>query len=403
MNQLYRPDTQGHRIGFWVTAGAFLVSMAFSTIPTPLYTMYQAVDGFPTWIITVIFGAYAVGVMASLYFAGHVSDWLGRRPVMLVSIALEILSDLVFLGWPSTFGLVVARLLNGLGVGLLTATATAHLAELRSVSHPGRATSLPSLVATAVNMGGLALGPLVSGALAQFVDRPLVVPYVVFLVLLIVSGALVATVPETVLRPSKLPAYRPQKLVVVQADRGAFFAASAGAFAAFAILGMFTSLSPVFLAKNLHETSRLVAGIVTFAVFGAGTLAQVVLSGLKLRTQLLIGLGAIATGLVAVTGAVLVVSEPIFLVGGVLAGVGLGLMFRTSIQMAAQVAPPAIRGGVMALVFLVAFAGLTVPVLGLGIALQFVSSQVALTVFASLILVVSLWSGSKLFQRLGAA
>jgi len=230
----------------------------------------------------------------------------------------------------------------------------------------------------------------------------LVVPYVVFLVLLIVSGALVAMVPETVRRPAKLPTYRPQKLAVVQGDRGMFSAASAGAFAAFAILGMFTSLAPVFLAHDLHESSRLVAGAVTFAVFGAGTLAQVLLSGLRLRTQLLIGLVAITGGLAAVTVGVWRVSESFFLEGGVAAGVGLGLMFRTSIQMAAHVAPPAIRGGVMALVFLVAFAGLTVPVLGLGISLQFVSSQVALSVFASLILAISLGSGALMVKRLGS-
>ena len=295
---------------------------------------------------------------------------------------------------------MVARFLNGLGIGLLTATATAHLVELRAVSHPHKNSSIPSLVATVVNMGGLALGPLVSGALAQFVALPLVVPYAVFLVLLVASFLLVALVPETVTRPETVPAYRPQKLAVVPTHRGTFFSAAAGAFGAFAILGMFTSLAPVFLAKDLHENSKFVAGLVTFAVFGAGTLAQVALSGLKPRTQLVLGLVSITAGLAAVTAGVFLISAPAFLAGGVLAGVGIGLVFRTAIQMAAQVAPPAIRGGVMASIFLIAYAGLTVPVLGLGVALQFVSGQLALSVFASVILVVSLWSGVKMVQKL---
>ncbi|MFD1048997.1 MFS transporter, partial [Kibdelosporangium lantanae] len=72
-----------HGAGFWVIAAAFTTVMAFATVTTPMFVLYQQRDGFPTVMITVIFAAYAVGVMASLYLAGHVSDWLGRRPVVL--------------------------------------------------------------------------------------------------------------------------------------------------------------------------------------------------------------------------------------------------------------------------------------------------------------------------------
>jgi predicted MFS family arabinose efflux permease len=64
-----------HGAGFWIIAAAFFTVMAFSTLPTPLYALYQQRDGFATFLITVIFAAYGIGVMGSLYFAGHVSDW----------------------------------------------------------------------------------------------------------------------------------------------------------------------------------------------------------------------------------------------------------------------------------------------------------------------------------------
>ena len=82
----------------------------------------------------------------------------------------------------------------------LTATATAHLSELRAVARPEEGPGTSRAVSTLVNMGGLALGPLVGGVLAVTVDRPLVVPYEVFLVLLVVLGLGVALVPETVER-----------------------------------------------------------------------------------------------------------------------------------------------------------------------------------------------------------
>ncbi len=116
-----------HSAGFWVIAGAFLTVMAFSTVPTPLYALYQQRDGFATFLITIIFAAYAVGVVASLYLVGHVSDWLGRRRVILVAVLVEVLSAVVFLLWPEVPGLLVGRFIGGVGVGLLTAAATAHL------------------------------------------------------------------------------------------------------------------------------------------------------------------------------------------------------------------------------------------------------------------------------------
>ena len=46
-----------HRRGFWVVVGSFIVLMAFTTLPTPLYPLYQQRDGFPTFVITLIFVA----------------------------------------------------------------------------------------------------------------------------------------------------------------------------------------------------------------------------------------------------------------------------------------------------------------------------------------------------------
>src|SRR3954462_1810030 len=90
-----------HGAGLWAVAFAFLTVLAFSTVPTPLYAIYQARDGFSTFLITVIFAAYAVGVIIALFFAGHVSDWLGRRRVLVPAVVTSIVSAIVFLLWPN--------------------------------------------------------------------------------------------------------------------------------------------------------------------------------------------------------------------------------------------------------------------------------------------------------------
>jgi hypothetical protein len=385
-----------HGAGFWIIAAAFFTVMAFSTLPTPLYALYQQRDGFATFLITVIFAAYGIGVMASLYFAGHISDWLGRRRIILIAVVVEIVAAVVFLAWPEVPGLIVARFVNGIGVGMLTATATAHLSELRAVARPEEGPATSGTVASFVNIGGLAAGALVSGVLAQFVVAPLVVPYVVFLVLLVASAVAVAFVPETVERNEERPAYRPQRVSLPAASRSTFFAAGAGAFSAFAIFGLFTSLAPSFLAGTLHEPSRLVAGTVTFIVFGAAAVSQVLTARLSSLRQLQLAVALMAVGLVAMATGVLVVSLPVFVGAGVLAGAGVGILFRASIGVAASLATGASRGEILAALFLIAYAGMSVPVLLIGLALAFLPSTTVLVGFAAVILVLVLVSGTRM-------
>jgi MFS family permease len=125
-----------HRRAFWVVAFAYLVVMAFSTVPRPLYGLYRARDHFSLFMVTVIYAVYAVGVVGALLLAGHLSDWYGRRRLLLPSLAIAILSALVFLVSKSLGALLAARLIDGISVGLVVSAATAYLTELDAVGRP---------------------------------------------------------------------------------------------------------------------------------------------------------------------------------------------------------------------------------------------------------------------------
>ncbi len=371
-----------HGLGFRVVAVAFATALAFSTLPTPLYALYQQRDGFPAFLVTVIFAAYAVGVMLSLYLAGHVSDWLGRRRVLLAGLLAEALAAALFLLWPDVPGLIVARLLSGAGIGVITATATAHLSELRA----------PALTATVVNAGGLALGPLVGGVFARFAVHPLSTPFAVFLVVLLLEAIAVSLVPETVERREERPAYRPQRLSLPPSARREFTGAAIGAFAAFALSGLFMALAPALLAHELHEPSRLLAGLAPFTMLGSAALAQIAFSRLGTRAQLRSGYVLMGTGLVLLTASAFAASLPLFFAASVLAGAGFGLGFRASVGTVAALADDLTRGEVLAALFLVAYAGLVLPVLLVGLALLLAPGSVALAGFAVLELALLAWS-----------
>jgi predicted MFS family arabinose efflux permease len=381
------PSGTRHRVGFWIVAFAFVVAMAFSTAPTPLWTLYRQRDHFSTAAVTVAFAAYAVGVVASLFLAGHISDWRGRRRVLVPAILLEAVAAAVFLLCPDLPGLVLARVVTGFGVGMVTATATAHLAELHAVASPGASPLRPGLVATAANLGGLALGPLVAGILAQYVDGKLTVPYLLFLVLLLGSAVGLAVVPETVPADrAESQAYRPQRVAVPPTGRVRYLAVAGAAFGLFAILGLFTSLAPSFLA-SIGQTAPAAAGLVAFGVFGAATVAQLLLGRVAPARQLALGLPGTVLGVVVLTAGVLLASPAGFLAGGLIAGGGAGVLLKGALGTVATLAPNHARGEAIAGVFLTAYVGLALPVLGVGFASQLgVPLATSLVGFSALVL-----------------
>lgn len=381
-----------HHAGFWIIAVAFLTEMAFCAVPTPLYAIYQRQDGFPTIVLTVIFVAYAVGVMLSLYLAGHVSDWLGRRRVILASLLINVLAAVLFLVWTDVAGLIVARFVCGLGIGILTATATAHLSELGTAS--GRSAGRSALVSTFANLGGIALGPLLSALIATSSDQPLVAPYAVFAVILAVEAVVVAFVPETVERREERPAYRPQRVAVPAAGRAAFWSAAAAAFGAFAVFGTFMGLSSTFLSGVLGVHSPLLVGVAPFILFMAAAAAQMATTAVPARVQLAGAMLLAVLGLTGVAVGAVIMSPALFLIGSGGAGAGIGILFRNALTTAATAAIPERRGEALAAIFLIAYAGMTLPPLLAAAALSLwpaVAVLIGLSAFAGTLVVAAGW------------
>lgn len=391
----------GDSAGFWTVAASFLIVMAFSTVPTTLWSLYQRRDGFSTFDITIAFAAYAVGVVVSLFLAGHLGDTLGRRRVLLPAIGLEILSAVVFIAWPEFAGLILARVISGLGIGMLTATITAHIIDLHLKARPGFDATRGQIVSGAANLGGFGVGALVSGVLARWVAMPLVTPFVVFLGLLVVAFIGVALVRETATLPAVRPAYRPQRVRVPRASRNRFFLAGGIAFVAFSVLGLFTSLAPIFVSGQLHITSRATAGLVVFLTFASAALCQIAVRALSVRAQVALGAVLLIVGLAVVAVVVVTVGGlGFFFVGGILSGAGAGALFKSALAVAGSLAEPANRGEVLAGIFLLGYVGLTLPVVGIGVATLSVSPAAALVGFAAVIIGITLLTALPLLAGL---
>jgi MFS family permease len=369
-------------------AFAFLVILGFCAVPTPLYGLYAARDGFGSLAVTFVFAAYAVGVIVSLFTVGHLSDFHGRRRVLIPAMLTAVASAAIFLFWRELPGLLVARFISGLGVGAVTATATAWLAELHAVNRPDASARRTEVVSVAANLGGIGLGALVAGVLAQWVTAPLTVSYLVYGGLMLVAVGGLALTPETrFVAAHERPAYRPQQMQVPRHVRAPFFGALGAGFIAFAAFAFFNSLGPAFLAGPLHHPSLALAGATAFTVFASAVVAQIALAGRRNRDLVLVGSAGIVLGSVIVVLAVWLAapSLALFLIGGGVLGVGAGAIFRGAMVTVIHIAEPARRAETLVGLFLTGYVGMILPSVGLGVLTQEVQPKVALLIFGGVL------------------
>ncbi len=383
--------TAPRRVAFWLLAAVLTITMLGTTLPTPLYVIYQGQWHFSAVVVTVTFAVYAAAVLATLLLAGRSSDQAGRKPVLAVALACSAVSTVVFILAPDVGALFAGRILSGLSAGLMTGTATAALTELV----PARASRRASLTATAANMGGLGLGPLIAGLFAQYAPRPTVLVFEVYLAILAGAGLCLLLVPETV-SPRRRPALRFAGLGIPERGRSEFIAAGTAAFAAFALLGLFSALAPTFLSGVLHEASHAVQGGVVFLLLAAGTLTQLVLARFSSRPVMMAGLGLFLAALALIAAALSQASMTLFLAGTITGGIAVGAIFLGSLATANRLAPPGQRGQVISTYFVLCYCGLIIPVIGVGVASEFIGDFGAVLALSILLAALCLFSFARI-------
>jgi MFS family permease len=393
-----RPQLSARReLAFWFVAYVFAATMLGTTLPTPLYVIWQSQWGFSSSVVTLIFAVYAAGVVAALVLAGRASDQVGRRPVLGTALGLSTLSTVVFILATSVGWLFLGRVLSGFSAGLMTGTATAALTDLLGPTRPRRA----SIVATVANTFGLGLGPLLAGLFAQYLPNPTVLVFEVYLALLAAAALALVWVPETVLQRQRL-SIRFAGFGLPPSGRDEFLAAGVAGFASFSLLGIFTALAPTFLGRVLHEHSHALAGTVVFMIFAISAATQVVVGRFDYRKVVSFGLALFLLVLALIVAALSQASLSLFLTGTAVGGVAVGCVFLGSLSAANRLAPAERRAQVVSSYFALCYLGLAVPVIAVGISSEHVGIFRSVLICSIALAVLSVISLAT-FGRAGAA
>jgi MFS family permease len=365
-------------LAFWSVAGAITSIVLGANTPLPLLTVYQSAWGFSTALLSIVYGLYTVGVVATVFLVGPLSDSIGRKRVLIPALVVMALGLLTCLFAANVWSLMAGRILQGLAVGAGTTTAVAMLGDLRS-DH-GRV----AITATVATVAGLAGGPLVAGSLAEYGPAPTVLPYVAALLLIGFSLISVVRAPETVVTRGAL-VLKPARIHIPASIATPFYLATFVELVAYAVAGTFAGLGSSFARDLLGIQGHFAAGLVVALLFLASAAGQLSIRHWPVRRAMLVGLVVLFAGLACFAGALVGRLGPLFFASAIVLGVGHGLTYLGSQELTDRIAPKDSRAEVFSGFQLGLYIGATAPAVVVGYAAKVVSFEVATLAFVATI------------------
>jgi predicted MFS family arabinose efflux permease len=387
-SQSGEPAGAGSRRGvaFWVAGATLTLFLSGASAPSPLYTIYQATFGFSATVLTVVFAVYAIAVLGAVLPAGELSDKVGRRPVVIFGLGVQIVAMVVFLIANDVALLLVARIVQGISVGLVLGALSALLVDLQD-----RGSELGPLVGSVASPLGLGAGALLAGELVEHAASPLRTVYWVLLALFgLATLAVLALVPETSKRRAGQRLAPGVSVRIPRPARRLFLALTPGLIATWALSGFYQSLGPGLPGSLLGDRSQVAGALVPTTLFGASAVASMLTrrwTGRLAATggSLLLALGVAITIVGIRTGSAL----PLFLGSGV-AGLGFGTAFTGTFRALTPLAQPNERGSLIAAVYLVNYIAASVPAVIAGLAVTRYGLRDTATVYAAFVIALAL-------------
>jgi MFS family permease len=382
---------------FWMLVATLGFLLFASSAPSPLYIVYQAKWHFSPITLTSVFAVYAVALLMALIFAGSLSDRVGRRPVLLGALGVQLVAMVLFGLAHGVGALFAARIVQGVATGVGMGAISAALIDLAPAHRP----HLGAMLSAAAPPFGLALGALGSGLLVEYAPDPLRLVYWLLVGVFVLAIAGTLGMPETVKRSAGVSlrsSLKPSVGVPHQA-RAAFVAGAPVLLATWALGGLYLSLSPSLVAGVLHNPNHVVGALVVVAVAGTGSLASLAVANHH-PTHVLIG-GALALALgVGIT--LVGLNDGItalFFIGSVVAGVGFGAGFSGGFKTTVALAPPTERASLVAAVYVLCYGGFSIPAVAAGIAVTHAGLLATTNVYGSVLVVLALGAAGATLAR----
>jgi MFS family permease len=392
-----RTDSSSSRFAILLfLALALMSALLNSSAPTPLYPLYQHELALTSVSLTVIYGAYAAGVLISLFGVGNLAGKVKDLRSMIVPALLVVLvGALLFALADSFLMLFIARLLAGIGTGALTGAA--NIALVRFGPKDGGRNA--ALIATLSFTTGLALGPIFSGVALQTGFYTTSLPFVIIMAVAATAalGVMLKWPQDVVIAPSS---GQVAEVVVeknsladgLRATGSQFFLCAGALFTCWAVAASILAIGPSVAEKLLGIQSRGVYGYVIAVYLVIAGISQILSRRFNARYSLMFGCLAQALAVVVFAEAILIHSLGLAAAGMVIAGYAYGAIFVGSATLVNLISPKASHARLISLFYVIAYIANWVPIL-LGVVIDHASLHLAVNLLFMVSAVVCLALG----------
>jgi MFS family permease len=357
---------------------------ASGAAPTTLYQRYQETFGLTPFVLTVIFGAYVLSLLGALLTVGSLSDYIGRRPAILAALALNVAAMLMFISADSAATLIAARVVQGFGTGLATATLGAAIMD----TDRSRGPVLNSITAFI----GLTAGSLGGGALVTYAPEPQQFVYAVLLALSAAEALVLWYMPETVTpKPGALASLRPHVDIPARARR-ALAQVTPVTIASWALGGFYFSLMPSLVRVATGVTLPIVGGLVVSALTFSGAMAVLSFRNTSARRILSGGIPALVAGVAITLAGVQMQRVSLMLLGTIVAGIGFGAAFSGSMRTVMPQAEAHERAGLLSAFYVEGYLSFSLPAILTGLLAPIAGLPLAADVYGAVVIVLAIAS-----------
>lgn len=363
--------------------GAALIS-ASSSAATPLYRLYQQSMHLTPLLITVVFAVYAISLLVALLTVGGLSDYVGRRPVILGGLLLNA-AAMIFFSHAATVGeLILARAVQGLCVGAAVTAFGAAIIDTNRNQGP--------LLNSITAFIGLMTGALGAAVLVAFAPDPLHLVYEVLLGITLVMIVLLWWMPESVSRkPGALASLRPQVRVPRQ-SRAVLLRLMPATIATWALGGFHMSLMPAVVATAIGAGSLWIPSLVLPALLLTGTIAVALLRNWEAARLILLGTAALCIGVGVTLLGIQQHHVGILFAGTMIAGVGFGASFAGSLRALLPTAEAHERAGLLSTLYVISYLAFGLPAVAAGLSVPRFGLLTVVYVYGAMVMVLAVIS-----------
>lgn len=363
-------------------AATLATFFAASSVPTPLYRLYQEAFAFSPVLITVIFAVYAFSLLISLLIVGSISDHLGRRPVIFASLLLLAIAIVLFLMAKSPAWLIAARIVQGFATGAAASSIGAAVIDL----DPARGSVTNSIAPLA----GMAIGALVTSALVQYAPYPLQLVYVIVLAIVLAQAIGIWAMPETASRREGLLASLKPEIAVPQHIRGPLLRLTPLNIAVWTLGGFYLSLVPSLVTAVTGNRAPLIGGAVVGALTISGSLTVFLLRRQGPAAALRLGVPAMLIGIAAVLIGTHLANVTLLIVATLIAGAGFGANFLGTVRTIMPLAAPDERAGLLAAYYIESYLAFSLPAIAAGFLARSIGFVATTDVYGAAIMLLTL-------------